>query len=197
MNSNQQRHLDLGCGANPRNPYKKNELHGVDLRHFSSDLNIQFKQANLNLEKLPYNDNFFASVSAFDYLEHVPRILLDSTGKNTFFPFINLMNEIWRVLTPGGLLYALTPAYPSPAAFQDPTHVNIITSETHQYFCGENPDAGMYGFNGKFKAIRAEWCIFGESLEVKQATRISEWRRARREKRGVLSHFLWELEAMK
>lgn len=197
MEISQGRHLDLGCGTKPRNPYRKNELHGVDLRYFPSNSVAQFKQANLNLEKIPYEDNYFGSVSAFDYLEHVPRILLDNTGTSTFFPFINLMNEVWRVLSPGGFFYALTPAYPSPAAFQDPTHVNIITSETHQYFCGENPDAGMYGFNGKFKVIRAEWCIFGESLEINQVTWIAEWRRSRREKRGVLSHFLWELEAVK
>ena len=26
------RHLDLGCGTKPRNPYRRTELHGVDIR---------------------------------------------------------------------------------------------------------------------------------------------------------------------
>ena len=66
------------------------------------------------------------------------------------------MNEIYRVLKPGGLFYASTPAFPSPEAFQDPTHVNIITDGTHEYFCGGNPDARIYGFTGQFVAIEAE-----------------------------------------
>ena len=67
------------------------------------------------------------------------------------------MDEIWRVLAPGGLLYAVTPAYPHAEAFQDPTHVNIITDHTHDYFCGAKPLARMYGFGGRFEMRRLEW----------------------------------------
>ena len=66
------------------------------------------------------------------------------------------MNEIWRVLKPGGILYASTPAYPHNEAFQDPTHVNFITEKTVEYFMGNvryqaGHDIGkMYGFIGRF-----------------------------------------------
>jgi hypothetical protein len=31
------KHLDIGCGSNPRNPFAYNELYGVDLiKHFAS-----------------------------------------------------------------------------------------------------------------------------------------------------------------
>ena len=43
--------------------------------------------------------------------------------------FIDFMDEIHRVLKPGGFLFHSTPAYPSPAAFQGPIHVNIIAEE--------------------------------------------------------------------
>ena len=78
------------------------------------------------------------------------------------------MDEVFRVLAPGGYFFHSTPAYPSPAAFQDPTHVNIITEETMPlYFCGNNykewlgsnePIACIYGFKGSFEFIdQAYW----------------------------------------
>lgn len=150
-------HLDLGCGKFPRNPYGRARCFGVDIRELPSTPTFESRVANLALDPIPYGDSTFGSVSAFDFIEHVPRILLTPDGKQTRFPFIDLMNEIWRVLAPGGRLYAMTPAYPQPEAFQDPTHVNIITERTHEYFCGESPFGRIYGFDGHFRMIRAEW----------------------------------------
>ena len=70
------------------------------------------------------------------------------------------MNEIYRVLKPGGIFLHVTPAFPSPEAFQDPTHVNIITENTFPcYFCNPNPDAKNlgYGFTGDFELIDQRW----------------------------------------
>ena len=73
-------------------------------------------------------------VTAFNFVEHVPRCLY--TQHTTIFPFVNLMNEIHRVLKPGGFFYSHTPAFPSLEAFTDPTHLNIITEYTFKdYFC--------------------------------------------------------------
>jgi SAM-dependent methyltransferase len=150
-------HLDIGCGKVPRNPYSRKKLCGVDIRDSDSTDTFDFRSANLSLEPIPYSSDTFGSVSAFDFIEHVPRILVTADGRQTFFPFIRLMDEIWRVLAHGGRLYALTPAFPRLQAFVDPTHVNFITEGTHEYFCGENPFARMYGFNGRFNIVRAHW----------------------------------------
>jgi len=48
-----------------------------------------------------------------------------------------------------GIFYAVTPACPAAVAFQDPTHVNIITQKTREYFCCQNPEANIYGFLGR------------------------------------------------
>ncbi|MDP3612241.1 MAG: methyltransferase domain-containing protein, partial [Rubrivivax sp.] len=112
------RHLDLGCGPVPRNPYRREELFGVDLS-VSTD-GGPIRRANLVMQPIPFADHSFNSVSAYDFLEHVPRVMPTADGRGTRFPFIELMNEIWRVLKPGGLLYAVTPVYPHPAVFQDP-----------------------------------------------------------------------------
>lgn len=191
------RHLDLGCGTRPCNPYRRPRLYGVDLRQVETEGRFEFAAANLALEPIPFEDSMFASVSAFNFLEHMPRVLNGATPGTTRFPFVELMTEVWRVLAPGGLFYALTPCYPHPAAFQDPTHVNIITDKTHEYFCGPQPEGRMYGFGGSFNVKLARWVIPEHSevavpLTMKQA--LARWRR---ERRGKLAYFLWELEAVK
>ena len=191
------RHLDLGCGLTPRNPYGRRKLCGVDIRPLDSTPEAEFRCANVVLDPIPYPDNHFASVSAFDFLEHVPRLLGTTDGRSTWFPFIVLMNEIWRVLAPGGRLYALTPAFPNQAAFVDPTHVNIITAHTHEYFCGDDRLGQIYGFEGHFNALRAEWVVNLDSLTPAPLTTRQKLRRLNRRMRGRLTHFLWELEAVK
>ncbi len=151
------KHLDLGCGTRPRNPYGRSRLYGVDIRDIPPTDTFESRAANLSLDAIPYADNMFGSVSAFDFIEHIPRVLAVDSGRRTTLPFIDLMNEIWRVLAPGGRLYAVTPAFPAPEVFVDPTHVNVITKRTHFYFSGVSPWARMYGFNGDFKALRVEW----------------------------------------
>ena len=110
--------------------------------------------ASSNLFK--FDDNFFDSISAYDFLEHIPRVRIKDNG-DTNFPFIDLMNEVYRVLKTKGKFYAVTPYYPKPEAFQDPTHVNIITKKTHEYFCGSDCYGKYYGFKGNFKKIRVNY----------------------------------------
>jgi SAM-dependent methyltransferase len=206
------RHLDLGCGRFPRNPYARAQLCGVDIRPLQETDGFDYRVANLIVEPIPYPDSSFSSVSAFDFIEHVPRVFPGSGG--TIFPFVRLMDEIWRVLAPGGRLYALTPAFPAPEAFTDPTHVNIITDKTHEYFCGEKPMGRMYGFQGGFKALRCEWVSLGEHYSaipgspenkkprtgVKRAAEVMRnliRRISGRSSAAQKRYLLWELEAVK
>lgn len=218
------RHLDLGCGKRPRNPYRRSELCGTDVRALSpgedfDGLAFDYRTANLVLEPIPWPDDSFGSVSAFDFIEHVPRLIVAPDGRQTLFPFVRLMDEVWRVLAPGGRFYALTPAYPAPEAFQDPTHVNIITERTHEYFCGERPLGRIYGFGGHFRALRAEWAEQHLHFEatptrpvappaapkamhrriahgVRDGLRVLRGRRAA-DRPPPQIYFLWELEAIK
>jgi SAM-dependent methyltransferase len=191
------RHLDLGCGAKPRNPYRSEQLFGVDIRTDIAGDKAEIRRADLFREPIPFGDGFFDSVSAYDFLEHVPRT---SVGANdTRFPFIEVMNEVWRVLKDGGLFYASTPAYPHPAAFQDPTHVNIITQQTHSYFTRPELLGRMYGFKGDFECVRCHRIQFGE-LEYEPLI-VQSWLQHMRAKfrRSPYknSHLVWEFRAIK
>lgn len=208
-------HLDLGCGAHPRNPYQRALLSGVDIRPLPEASGFDYRVANIVLHPVPFEDDAFGSVSAFDFVEHVPRILMKPDGSDTVFPFVRLMQEVWRVLAPGGLFYALTPAFPNPEAFVDPTHVNVITDQTHHYFCGAEPLARMYGFQGRFEARRAQWTHVHDAYSaiegsnenrkphtgMKRVTRdlraLSRRMRGKHDPRDRKIYFLWELEAIK
>lgn len=190
----------------PRNPYRRTSLFGVDLVSTTQHA-CEIRAANLAVEPIPFPDDHFASVSAYDFLEHVPRLLPRTDGHGTRFPFVEVMDEIWRVLEDRGRLWALTPAFPHAEAFVDPTHVNIISAGTHAYFCGDAPLARMYGFGGRFEALQVRWVERNEALLAdlppgpwpkriaRRLKRLSRWLRGRGERRS--GYLLWELEARK
>jgi SAM-dependent methyltransferase len=138
--------LDLGCGKSPRNPFNCCSVLGidVDVRLLSEKIKI----ADLSVEQIPFESDQFDIVTAFDFLEHIPRVIYFE-GKR-LNPFVEVMNEISRVLKPGGVFFSSTPVYPHPATFQDPTHVNFITEKTFiNYFSvSHNCYAKMYGYTG-------------------------------------------------
>jgi SAM-dependent methyltransferase len=191
------RHLDLGCGSVPRNPYQRDILCGVDLADTADGHLI--RRANLATQPIPFESDSFDSVSAYDFFEHVPRVFPSPDGQGTRFPFVELMNEVWRVLKPGGLLYAVTPVYPSKAAFQDPTHVNIMTADTHTYFTRPHKMAAMYGFTGDFIMRRVQ-LTKPDPKRAFIAPPQSWWETLRlrhRIWRGACGHLIWEFEACK
>ena len=144
--------LDIGSGPNPKNPFNADELFGVDLRE-NIEHNVVY--ADLSMGNLPFNDNSFEYITAFDVVEHIPRIaIINGDTKN---PFIDLMNEIYRVMKINGIFFNIQPCYPAKEAFQDPTHVNIMSENTMQnYFC-EPAWARIYGFEGSFEMINDGW----------------------------------------
>lgn len=58
------RQLDLGCGANPRNPFIAGEIYDIHIseREFSKaieDLKFEFKEGNLVIDPIPLPNNYF------------------------------------------------------------------------------------------------------------------------------------------
>jgi len=78
--------LDIGCGEQPRNPFNAGQSYGLDIRE---DLSKNIRYADLTVEPLPFNENMFDFITAYDFLEHVPRVIYLPERR---FPFIELMN---------------------------------------------------------------------------------------------------------
>jgi len=83
----------------------------------------------------PFGNAQFDIVMVHDFLEHVPHTLFDSS--NAPLPrdgFLIIMDELWRILKPGGLLEARFPHPTSPNVFVDPTHTRVIYPETFRWY---------------------------------------------------------------
>jgi len=165
--------IDLGSGPVPKNPFGADEVYGVDIAADAFRVNWpNVKQADLAADSIPFNDNSADFVVCTDFLEHVPRTgyrytrrvdggnhYIESPWLKPYNPFLLVMSEVYRVLKTGGIFQAKTPAYPHPQAFQDPTHVNVITDQTVQYFIkGGMLELGQaYGFKGEFELLEQYW----------------------------------------
>ena len=174
--------LDLGCGPSPRNPFLSDEVFGIDVKTFNSP---NISAVDLVLDSIPFEDNTFDYVTGFDFLEHIPRIIY--TGEGGRQPFIDLMSEVWRVLKPNGQTFFATPAFPTPEAFQDPQHVNIITENSIGYFSapGLLELCQAYGFKGKFDVVQQSWATVPIKITENSYYSI------------VPYHLIWHLKAIK
>lgn len=158
------RALDLGCGEKPRNDYKAGEVYGIDIIEQKGN---NISTVDLACSPIPFPDEFFDFVTAYDFLEHIPRHgFIDG---RSVMPFLALMDEIFRVLRQGGVFFSDTPAFPEDMTkegatrdlhlcFADPTHVNVISLYTFPfYFCEPHCWAKQYGFKGRFELVSQEF----------------------------------------
>lgn len=147
--------LDLGCGNALKNPFNTDIVFGIDI--FSTKNVIQL---DLRYEAIPFPDKSIGYVTAYDFLEHMPRLFYDVERKSHINSFIHVMNESSRVLADGGLFLHSTPIFPHEDAFIDPTHVNFLTSNSFIYFASV-PDHLVsltkdYGIATRFKILKRE-----------------------------------------
>jgi hypothetical protein len=78
---------------------------------------------NLEVLPLPFGDNEFDEIHAYEILEHTGNL-----GDYEFF--FAQFSDFWRILKPAGVLYAIVPAYSSLWAFGDPSHKRVINKGT-------------------------------------------------------------------
>lgn len=116
--------LDLGCGRGEfLNGFIRSGLEGYGLDQSAMAKSVcpeaGILQSDLENEPLPYNDNFFDIVFSKSVLEH-------------FYYPENLVQEIYRILNPGGLVITMVPDWESvyKTFYEDYTHRTPFTSKS-------------------------------------------------------------------
>jgi hypothetical protein len=93
----------------------------------------------------PWADNAIEHIRAWDIIEHLPDKIFT-------------MNELWRVLKPGGTAEIAVPTTEGTGAFQDPTHVSFWNRRSFLYYEAGNPYrerfARHYGIQAKFRTVQ-------------------------------------------
>jgi SAM-dependent methyltransferase len=64
------------------------------------------------------------------------------------------MNEIYRVLAPGGWLLSATPSTDGRGAFQDPTHCSFWNPNSFWYFVRQAQRQYVPGITARFQGTR-------------------------------------------
>ncbi|MFZ1302076.1 MAG: glycosyltransferase [Candidatus Microsaccharimonas sp.] len=121
--------LDMGAAHGKPNGYL-----GVDMRE-GADIVCTLP------DRLPLEDNSVGIIRAYDFLEHV----VDKVG---------VINELYRVLAPGGILLSRTPSTDGRGAFQDPTHVAFYNENSFWYYTDENLRKYVPEIEARFQTSR-------------------------------------------
>jgi ubiquinone/menaquinone biosynthesis C-methylase UbiE len=120
------RALDVGCGGRKLSGSTGMDilaLPGVDVVH------------SFNNAPWPFPDSHFDLVFMNHALEHVADI-------------VAVMNEVHRILRPGGRLVVQVPYFRCIDAYTDPTHTHFFTAGTLDYFVAHS-GLSKYAYSGE------------------------------------------------
>ncbi|MGW1272431.1 glycosyltransferase [Streptomyces sp. NPDC002491] len=96
--------------------------------------------------RLDLPDDSVGLVRAVDFLEHVPAK-------------IPLINELYRLLAPGGMLLSTTPSSDGRGAYQDPTHVAYYNENSFWYYTDDQYRAFVPEIEARFQSSRLTTCF--------------------------------------
>lgn len=122
------RMLDLGGRINSWKDFETVDLMNSDI---IMDLNKNWE----------FEDNSVGVIRASHVFEHLVNP-------------IHTMNELYRVLAPGGWAFIEVPSSPSKGAFQDPTHVSYWNSNSFWYYTNRNYSRYIPAYKGRFQVSR-------------------------------------------
>ena len=105
---------------------------------------------------LPFPDNSVGCVRAFDALGRFPACGIDCRHGADGGPrcVVGVMNEIYRVLVPGGWLVSGTPSTDGRGAFQDPRHASFWNPNAFWYYTRAEQARYVPGIACRFQGTR-------------------------------------------
>ncbi|MFD0061415.1 glycosyltransferase [Streptomyces sp. NPDC056690] len=92
-------------------------------------------------EKLDLPDGSVGLMRAVDFLEYVPAK-------------VPLINEMYRLLAPGGMLLTMTPSSDGRGAYQDPTHVAYYNENSFWYYTDDEYRTFVPDLEARFQSSR-------------------------------------------
>lgn len=116
---------------------------------------------DLNKRPLPFEDNSFDRLHFYETLEHIGK-------QGDWKGFFEEWEEYYRIISPGGYLFASVPHWTSMGAWGDPSHTRIINPMTLTFLSQRayKEDVGktvMSDFRSVYKANwEAQWHHLGE-----------------------------------
>ena len=105
--------LNIGCGRRPID-----DAINHDIRKHAEFVDVTH---DLNEYPWPWDDETTDAIYAKDVLEHLNNL-------------VKSLEECWRILCMGGILYLSAPHYQSEYAHDDPTHRWFLTMKSMDYF---------------------------------------------------------------
>lgn len=140
--------LHLGCGDVRLEGFINMDVRATSTTDLVRDI----------LRGLPFSDSTVSEIYSDNFLEHLPQTEV-----------IWVMNEMWRVMVPGGKAHHQMPLAGSVVDYQDPTHLSRWHTETLTYF------EIHHARNRYYKGVRPWWM---EEVKVIQPNQIiSVWMR--------------------
>jgi len=133
--------LDLGCGNK-----KREGAIGVDFNGRTAADVIH----DLNSFPYPFEDASFDEIYIDNCLEHLDDVL-------------RVMEEVYRICKPGGLVKVIVPYFRSIWAFIDPTHKHFFTVDSFAYFDPAHSICQQYDYTAA--RFKMEKVVFNETLE--------------------------------
>jgi SAM-dependent methyltransferase len=135
------RKLNVGCGRDVREGWvnlDRAALPGVDVVH------------DLEKPPLPFKDGEFDEVLCVDVLEHVA--------------LLPVMAELHRIIRKGGAFRARVPHFTSENNFVDPTHRNLFSVRTFEFFVEGSPLRQDHYFDYAFSKLASVKLSFAKGL---------------------------------
>jgi len=182
MGDSRYKELLIGAGERRHKLMSKNahqDFHDLTTLDINSSLKPDVVW-DLNQRPLPFEENTFDEIHAYEVLEHVGR-------QGDFVGFFMEFSEYWRILKPNGLFVASVPRWDKLWAWSDPGHVRVISNGTLTFLSQaeyNNPDKGpMTDYRNLYRAdfevvhCKEEELIFWFGLVAIKPSRFEEGRK--------------------
>jgi predicted SAM-dependent methyltransferase len=119
--------LLIGCGSRRTKLIKPQGSDGEWHDLVTLDINADHKPDvvwDLNERPLPFDDETFTEIHAYEVLEHL------GNGVGDYRSWFDEWSEWWRLLKPDGVFCGTCPSIESPWLFGDPSHRRVVSPAT-------------------------------------------------------------------